>query len=64
MVDYYGTQTPINQMAKIVTPEVRMILIEPWDKSTLVDIERAIIKAILGLNPNNDGTLSESISLN
>jgi len=57
LVDYYGTQTPINQMAKIVTPEVRMILIEPWDKSTLVDIERAIIKANLGLNPNNDGTL-------
>lgn len=57
LVDYYGTQTPINQMAKIVAPEVRLILIEPWDKSTLADIERAIIKANLGLNPNNDGTV-------
>lgn len=57
MVDYYGTQTPINQMAKIVTPEIRMILIEPWDKSTLPDIERAIIKENLGLNPNNDGNV-------
>ncbi|NLM97341.1 MAG: ribosome recycling factor [Halanaerobiaceae bacterium] len=57
LVDYYGTPTPLNQMAKIVAPEVRMLLIEPWDKSTLANIEKAILKANIGLNPNNDGTV-------
>lgn len=57
MVDYYGTPTPIQQMAKVVAPEARLIVIEPWDKSVLADVERAILKANLGLTPNNDGTV-------
>lgn len=57
MVDYYGTQTPIQQMAKVVAPESRLLLIEPWDKTALADIERAILKANLGLTPNNDGSV-------
>ncbi|MFI5358720.1 MAG: ribosome recycling factor [Halanaerobiales bacterium] len=57
MVDYYGTPTPVNQMAKVSAPEARLLVIEPWDKSMLGDIERAILKANLGLTPNNDGNL-------
>lgn len=57
MVDYYGTMTPVNQMAKVSAPEARLLVIEPWDKSMLPDIEKAILKANLGLVPNNDGTL-------
>lgn len=57
MVDYYGTQTPIQQMAKVVAPEARMIVIEPWDKTAISDVERAILKANLGLTPNNDGSV-------
>lgn len=57
MVDYYGAMTPINQMAKLATPEPRLLVIEPWDKSVLADIERAISKSDLGLTPNNDGTI-------
>ncbi|MCD7723215.1 MAG: ribosome recycling factor [Clostridiales bacterium] len=54
-VDYYGCPTPINQMAAISAPEARMLLIQPWDQSTLKDIERAINTSDLGINPSNDG---------
>lgn len=56
-VDYYGVPTPINQMAKIAVPEPRMLTIQPWEKSALADIERAIQKSDLGLTPNNDGSV-------
>lgn len=55
-VDYYGTETPISQLANISVPEPRQLLIQPWDKATIALIERAIIKSDLGMNPNNDGT--------
>lgn len=54
-VDYYGTPTPINQVAGISVPEARLIMIQPWDLNLLKEIEREIIKAELGINPNNDG---------
>ena len=54
-VDYYGTPTPINQMAGISVPEARMIVIQPWDMSVLKEIEKAIIASDIGINPNNDG---------
>lgn len=56
MVEYYGTPTPINQLANISVPEPRMIMIQPWEKTILHDIEKAIMKSDLGLNPNSDGT--------
>ncbi len=56
MVDYYGTPTPVNQVAKVTIPEPRMIVIQPWEKTVLHDIEKAIMKSDLGLNPNSDGT--------
>ncbi len=56
-VDYYGTQTPLNQMANISAPEPRSLVIEPYDKSVLENVEKAIMKANLGLTPNNDGSL-------
>lgn len=56
-VDYYGTKTPISQMAGIKTPEAHLLVIEPWDKSSLKDIERAILDSDLGVTPNNDGTV-------
>ncbi|AEV28487.1 ribosome recycling factor [Sphaerochaeta pleomorpha str. Grapes] len=56
-VDYYGDETPINQVATISVPEARMIVIQPWDKSLLPAIEKAILKSDLGLPPNNDGKL-------
>ena len=56
MVDYYGTPTPVNQVAKVTVPEARMIVIQPWEKSVLHDIEKAIMKSDLGLSPNSDGT--------
>lgn len=56
MVDYYGAPTPVNQVAKVAVPEPRMILIQPWDKGMLHDIEVAIMKSDLGLSPNSDGT--------
>lgn len=55
--DYHGIATPINQMASISTPEPRLILIQPWDKSTLKEIEKAILKSDIGLNPSNDGNV-------
>ena len=54
-VDYYGTITPLHQVSNIVVPEPSLIVIQPWDKSTLGEIEKAILKADLGLNPQNDG---------
>jgi len=54
-VEYYGVQTPINQVAGISVPEARMIVIQPWDASVLKAIERAILEADIGINPNNDG---------
>jgi ribosome recycling factor len=54
-VDYYGTPTPINQTASVNIPESRLIVIQPWDKSTIEPIEKAIQKANLGLSPTNDG---------
>lgn len=56
MVDYYGAPTPVNQIAKVAVPEPRMILIQPYVKSILHDIEVAIMKSELGLSPNSDGT--------
>jgi len=55
-VDYYGSPTPLTQVANISVPEPRMILIQPWEKTLLHDIEKAIMKSDLGLNPNSDGT--------
>ncbi len=55
--EYYGVITPVNQAANITTPDVRTISIQPWDKSTLGEIEKAIQKSDLGLAPNNDGTV-------
>jgi len=57
MADFYGVQTPIEQMANISTPDARQIMVQPWDKSTLQAIEKAIMNANLGLNPMNDGEL-------
>jgi len=54
-VDYYGTPTPINQVASVTVPEARLLVIQPWDKKLLTDIEKAIQKSDLGINPNNDG---------
>lgn len=55
LVDYYGQPTPINQMAAIKTPDAHQLAIEPWDKSQLGAIEKAIAESDLGINPNNDG---------
>ena len=57
MVDYYGTPTPLNQMASIHVPEPQMITVQPWDQTQLGAIEKAIRAADLGLNPSNDGKL-------
>ncbi len=54
-VDYYGSPTPLNQMAAISVPEPRMLMIQPWDASTLRDIEKAINTSDIGINPSNDG---------
>ncbi|GGF80087.1 ribosome-recycling factor [Paenibacillus albidus] len=56
-VEYYGAPTPINQLANISTPDSRTLIIQPWDKTSLSDIERAIMKSDLGLTPANDGTI-------
>jgi ribosome recycling factor len=54
-VEYYGTITPLNQMASLSIPESRLITIQPWDVSVIKDIEKAILKSDLGLTPSNDG---------
>ena len=56
-VEYYGTMTPLNQMASLSAPESRLITIQPWDVSVIKDIEKAILKSDLGLTPSNDGKL-------
>lgn len=56
-VDAYGARTPLNQVASVNTPEPRLIVIQPWDKSLMGEIERAIRSADLGLNPSNDGNV-------
>ena len=56
-VDYYGTLTPVNQMASVSVPDARTLLIQPWEATQLQAIEKAIIKSDLGLNPANDGKL-------
>ncbi len=57
MVDYFGTPTPISHIATLSVPESRLITIQPWDPKNIQDIEKAILKSDLGLNPNNDGKL-------
>ena len=54
-IDYYGTPTPINQVAGVSVPEARLIVIQPWDVSILKEIEKAILASEIGINPNNDG---------
>ena len=54
-VDYYGQKTPLSQVATISVPEARLIVIQPWDRSLFSEIEKAILKSDLGLNPSNDG---------
>ena len=56
-VDYYGTQTPLPQMATVAVPESRLITVKPWDVSVINEVEKAILKANLGLTPSNDGKL-------
>ena len=57
MVDYYGEPTPLNQLANITVPEARLLVIQPWDKSSIANIEKAILKSDLGVNPTNDGNV-------
>lgn len=56
-VDYYGTATPLNQVAALATPDARLITIQPWESNLISEIEKAILKAGIGLNPVNDGKL-------
>jgi len=56
-VEYYGAMTPINQLANINTPDSRTLMIQPWDKSSVSAIEKAIMKSDLGLTPSNDGSM-------
>jgi ribosome recycling factor len=57
MVEYYGVMTPLHQIANVNTPDARTIVIQPWEKNKLQDIERAIINSNLGLTPQNDGSI-------
>ena len=57
MVEYYGAETPINQVSNISVPEPRQLLLTPYDKSVLAAMEKAILKSDLGVNPNNDGSV-------
>ena len=56
-VDYYGTPTPLNQIASISTPDARAIMVQPWDKQSLREIEKSLIKSEMGFNPSNDGNM-------
>ena len=56
-VSYYGSEMPVNQLASISAPEPRLLVVQPWDKSALPEIERAILKSELGLTPTNDGNV-------
>lgn len=57
VVDYYGAPTPVNQLASVSVPEARLLVIQPYDKSIVSEVEKAILKSDLGLTPSNDGTL-------
>ena len=57
MVDYYGTPTPLNQMASVAVPEPQLLTVQPWDMSQVNAVEKAIISANLGMNPSNDGKI-------
>lgn len=57
MVDYYGSPTPINQMAAVSVAEARILVVQPWDRSTLKSIEKAILASDIGINPTNDGSV-------
>ena len=57
LVDYYGAATPLNQVANVTTPDAQTLSIQPWEKTIIEPIEKAIMEANLGLNPQNDGTL-------
>ena len=57
LVDYYGVPTPLNQLASVSVPEARVLVIEPWDKQAIKDVEKGILKSDLGLVPNSDGTV-------
>jgi len=57
MIDYYGSQTPIEQTSNITTPDPRQIIVQPWDKSILPELEKAILAANLGFNPKNEGEI-------
>jgi ribosome recycling factor len=56
-VDYYGSPTPLNQIATISAPEARLLMIQPWDKQALRDIEKSLLKSEMGFNPSNDGNI-------
>ncbi|MDN5346677.1 MAG: ribosome recycling factor [Clostridia bacterium] len=56
-VNYYGTPTPVNQLARISAPEPRLLVVQPWDRNVLPEIEKAILKSELGLTPTSDGTV-------
>src|SRR5919106_687416 len=56
-VDYYGSQTPLNQIASISAPQPDLLILQPWDRSVLNDVEKAIRSANMGLNPSNDGSI-------
>lgn len=57
MVEYYGNNTPLNQVSSITTPDARTVMIKPWEKKMLAEIEKAIMNSDLGLNPQNDGEI-------
>ena len=57
LVDYYGVPTPLNQIAAITVPEARLLMIQPWDKSAMKEVEKSIMKSDLGLMPNSDGNV-------
>ena len=56
-VDYHGVATPLNQLASIVAPEARLVVVQPWDRHSIPEIEKSILKSNLGLNPSSDGTV-------
>jgi len=57
MVDYYGVPTPLNQLASLSVPEARVLMVQPWDKQALKEVEKSLLKSDLGLVPNNDGNV-------
>jgi len=56
-IDYYGNKTPLNQVASITTPEPRLLVVQPWEKRLIPEVEKAILESDLGLNPSNDGNV-------